>query len=332
VKFPFHPPEFATEWCRSLGVNPNTLESLQGGINNQVFICGVGDNSFILKGYAMDSVEKHDRFEAEVEFLTYANQVASEFVPRLLYTNDVSRSLVLQYLKGDRFQDGVHPSEADIGQALTFMLSLNADLELAKRKIHSNAAESFLRLTDHLRNIEQRIQKMSSEHLPQYLKSHVNTIISRLSRQLEDLQERTARLIASGYCEDMVEPDKLCVSPSDFGFHNAIHSAGKVKFFDFEFAGWDDPAKAVVDFDLQPRVPVEFKKHVLGKGLPNHYRGLKERCYALLPILRLKWACIILAPLDPIRWAKRNQVCNGYDLADQLQAKLLMATIYLEED
>ena len=135
MKFPFQPPEFATEWCRSLGVNADTLELLQGGINNEVFICGGGDHSFVLKRYAEDPVEKHDRFQAEVEFLSYAQLVASEFVPRLLYTDDVSRSLVLEYLKGDRFQDGMHPSEEDIGQALKFMLCLNADLALAKREI-----------------------------------------------------------------------------------------------------------------------------------------------------------------------------------------------------
>lgn len=332
MKFPFYPPEFATEWCRSLGVNSNTLESLQGGINNEVFICGTGDHSFVLKGYAKDSVEKQNRFEAEVEFLSYAQLVAPEFVPRLLYKDDVSRSLVLEYLEGDRFQDGVHPSEGYIGQALTFMLSLNADLELAKREIQGNAAESFLRITEHLLNIEQRIEQMGSEHIPQCLKIDVERIILRLKRQLGALQEQTMELISRGYCEDMLEPEKLCISPSDFGFHNAIHRAGKVRFFDFEFAGWDDPAKAIVDFDLQPRVPVEFKNNVLRKGLPYHYRGLGARCHALLPILRLKWACIILAPLDPVRWAKHNRVGKGHDLADRLEAKFLLANNYLDED
>ncbi len=332
MKFPSHPPEFAKEWCRSLGVNVNTLELLKGGINNEVFICGVGDHSFVLKRYAEASVEKHDRFQAEVDFLSYAQLVAPEFVPRLLHTDDVSRSLVLEFLKGDRFEDGMHPSEEDIGQALTFMLCLNADLALAKREIQNNAAESFLTLTEHLWNIEHRIKRMGSEHVPQCLKTNVDRIISRLKRQLEALQERTTELIARGYCEDLMEPDKLCISPSDFGFHNAIHSAGKVRFFDFEFAGWDDPAKAIIDFDLQPRVPIELKNNVLRKGLPDHYRGLKERCQALLPILRLKWACIILAPMDPVRWSKHNRVSKGHDLADQLQAKLLLVNNYLDED
>lgn len=332
MRAPSRPPEFALEWCRRLGVNSNTLESLEGGINNQVFVCRAGDHSFILKGYASGYIEKHDRFVAEVEFLNYAQRVASEFVPRLIHTDDDSRSLVLEYLRGDRFQDGANPSEEDIRQALDFMLRLNADLGLAKREIQSTAAESFFRLTEHEQNIEQRIQQMSSEHFPKHLKSHVDSIILRLRRQFGDLQERTAELIARGYCEDMLEPDKLCVSPSDFGFHNSIRVAGKVRFFDFEFAGWDDPAKAIVDFDLQPRVPVAWKKNVLRKGLPDQYRGLKKRCDLLLPILRLKWACIILAPMDPIRWAKHNQVGKGYDLEGQLQNKLLLVKNYLDKD
>ena len=45
----------------------------------------------------------------------------------------------------------------------------------------------------------------------------------------------------------------LCISASDFGLHNAIMTERGIVFFDFEFAGWDDPAKAIVDFLLQPQ-------------------------------------------------------------------------------
>ena len=40
-----------------------------------------------------------------------------------------------------------------------------------------------------------------------------------------------------------------CLSPSDFGFHNVIVEKDKIlRFIDFEYAGWDDPAKMVSDF------------------------------------------------------------------------------------
>ena len=51
------------------------------------------------------------------------------------------------------------------------------------------------------------------------------------------------------------EADRV-VSPSDFGFHNALRTEdGRLAFLDFEYAGWDDPAKLVCDFELQPAVP-----------------------------------------------------------------------------
>ena len=43
------------------------------------------------------------------------------------------------------------------------------------------------------------------------------------------------------------------LSPSDFGFHNAIRRSDDVLIFiDFEYFGWDDPAKTISDFLLHP--------------------------------------------------------------------------------
>ena len=39
------------------------------------------------------------------------------------------------------------------------------------------------------------------------------------------------------------------LSPSDFGFHNALRTpAGTMVFLDFEYFGWDDPAKTGFGF------------------------------------------------------------------------------------
>ena len=96
------------------------------------------------------------------------------------------------------------------------------------------------------------------------------------------------------------------MSPSDFGFHNAFRSPNGVKFFDFEFAGWDDPAKAVVDFSLQPRMPVapELAKLFFKSVAPYGGEQLKTRSAVLGPILRLKWLCIMLSVLRPDRLLK----------------------------
>ncbi len=44
---------------------------------------------------------------------------------------------------------------------------------------------------------------------------------------------------------------KFIVSPSDFGFHNALlDDGGAISFLDFEYSGRDDPAKLDLRFFL----------------------------------------------------------------------------------
>ena len=326
------PPTFAIDWCHKLGACPDILEPLQGGINNQVFRCMAGGNRFVLKGYAAHRVGEHDRFKAEVEFLNYARVVAPEFVPQLLGSDVASRSLVLESLEGEGFQEGTYPSGDDIDCAANFLRRLNGDLELAKQHVNGGAADGFLRLTEHLQNIGQRVSKMSVEHLPANFGAKAERLIKCVRRELDYLQESTAQLIAKGYCEDVLDPINRCVSPSDFGFHNVIRTQKGIKFFDFEFAGWDDPVKSVADFDLQPRVPLSLRARALSKALPQWSNCLAERYDVLFPILKLKWACIILAVLNPDRCAQITALDDGQASEQLVQDKLRLAQNYLTED
>jgi hypothetical protein len=326
------PPTFGIDWCHKLGACPDTLEPLQGGINNQVFRCMAGGRRFVLKGYAAHRTGEYDRFKAEVEFLNYARMVAPGFVPQLLGSDDANRSLVVESLEGKGFQEGTHPSEDDIDCAVNFLRRLNGDLELAKQHVNGSAADGFLRLTEHLRNIEQRASKMRVKHLPANFRAKADGLIKCVRRELDYLQERTAQLITKGNCEDALDPINRCVSPSDFGFHNAIRTHQGIKFFDFEFAGWDDPVKAVADFDLQPRVPLTSRARALSTALPQWSKGLKERYDVLFPIFKLKWACIILAVLNPDRYAQITALDDGQTSEQLVRGKLDLAPSYLAKD
>jgi len=48
------------------------------------------------------------------------------------------------------------------------------------------------------------------------------------------------------------------ISPSDFGFHNALMTdESDLSFFDFEYAGWDDSVKMFYNLFCQPDIPVQ---------------------------------------------------------------------------
>ena len=53
------------------------------------------------------------------------------------------------------------------------------------------------------------------------------------------------------------------LSPSDFGFHNVIKTKQGLQFIDFEYFGWDDPAKLTSDFLLHPGMSLTKKQKKL---------------------------------------------------------------------
>jgi len=120
--------------------------------------------------------------------------------------------------------------------------------------------------------------------------------------------------------EAAVPVDDVCVSPSDFGFHNALVDNGKVTFLDFEYAGRDDPAKLVSDFFCQPEIPVPVEYHSdfierIADGLALSLES-RARCRILLDTYRIKWSCIILNEFLPVGAARR-----AYSSADERAAR-----------
>ena len=113
-----------------------------------------------------------------------------------------------------------------------------------------------------------------------------------------------------------------CVSPSDFGFHNSLLGEdGRLRFFDFEYAGWDDPAKMAADFFCQPRIPApdsEFPR--IGARLAELFpqdAEVAERARSLWPVYRMKWICIMLNEFLPAGKTRR-----GFSLGEEAQVAL----------
>ena len=93
------------------------------------------------------------------------------------------------------------------------------------------------------------------------------------------------------------------LSPSDVGIHNIIHSKFDYYFIDFEYSGWDDPAKYFIDWLIQPNYifPGKIAEDFLGKLLDvlDSPHWLK-RAYLLIDLYRYKWCLIILNKLPSL--------------------------------
>lgn len=295
-------PDFVFYWAGQLGANHNSIEKLSGGINNQVFRCGIGDCKWVIKGYKTVQPGQRDRMRAEFQFLQYARRVAPKMTADLVHVDWDRRCVVLENVEGKAYKEGRTPDADSIATATQFIQLLNREPDLAKRYIQENAAEGFLGLRQHIENVRKRINALSCEHLISGTRRKAEYLLSLIHDNFEEIEEKTEKEISSGGILDKIEPQQRCISPSDFGFHNAIQSSDGVRFLDFEFAGWDDPAKATVDFILQPRIPViGFGSPLMQAWKPELRHSINRRCEVLSPILRLKWLCIMLGVLDPKR-------------------------------
>jgi hypothetical protein len=141
---------------------------------------------------------------------------------------------------------------------------------------------------------------------------------------------------ASLSIDEPIGADERCLSPSDFGFHNALmDDEGHLTFLDFEYAGLDDPAKLVSDFFCQPEVPVPLAYHAHFIDRMERRLALDAaaiaRCRLLLNSYRVKWTCIILNDfvlLDSARRAFASEADRAIRHAEQLaKADASMAEI-----
>ena len=97
--------------------------------------------------------------------------------------------------------------------------------------------------------------------------------------------------------DEPIESRARTLSPSDFGFHNTIRrSDGTLVFLDFEYFGWDDPAKTIVDYLLHPGMALERSlKHRFAIRILDAFAAvplIAPRARIVYPLFGLKWAMI----------------------------------------
>ncbi len=325
---------------------PLGVVQLPGGRNNRVYrVDGaeVSGGPWLLKRYFSHPGDLRDRLGAEFAFLTHAAALGEERTPRALARTDVAAgepsAALYSFVPGRALVPGeVRPEH--VRQALDLVARLNAGREACTALALPVASEACFSLPQHLELVAGRVTRLAAlEPVDGLDRQALGFVTEGLAPALA---EARAKALAVAAPEDLVllPPGQRCVSPSDFGFHNALLGAdGQLVFLDFEYAGWDDPAKLVCDFFLQPRVPAPweclgwFAGELAGRlGAP----GLSRRVAALLPVCRVKWCCILLGEFLAVPNARRSFAAgpDRADLAqpDTRQRQLALAQALLSRD
>lgn len=294
---------------------PVALERLSGGKNNRVYRVRLADGGdVVLKLYHHDPRDPRDRLRAEWEFISYVWQRGVRTVPEPLAQDRGNHAGLYGFVEGRR----IAPEEIDAGivaSASDFFVAINGSPR--EPELLAPGSEACFSLKDHLATIDRRVARLAHLDGEAPLAAEATALVEN---RLSPLWAFVKRKIEVGARASGIEMDaaveRACVSPSDFGFHNALFDAsGKATFIDFEYAGRDDPAKLVCDFFCQPEVPVPlrfFEEFLQAIEAPLRLRDADVwRCRALLPAYRLKWVCIILNEFLAVGASRRAFADDG---------------------
>ncbi|WP_413208120.1 phosphotransferase [Rhodospirillum sp. A1_3_36] len=319
---------------------PHGLKQLSGGKNNRVFRLDTDKGPLVLKSYFRHADDPRDRLGAEWNFLTYAWGRGVRCVPEPLACDRHAQLGLYDFVEGEKLSaNGI--TEQHIEAAADFISTVN-QRPYGPQSLNSGS-EACFSVADHLDRVDQRVARLTTldPEAP-----HVGAARTLVTERLEPQWLRVKASILESCTAVGVDPTArlpeadIIVSPSDFGFHNALwQDARGLTFLDFEYAGWDDPAKLAGDFFACPEIPTPPEHFTLFVETLCHRLNLGEVAQARMVMLRdayyIKWACIVLNDFLSHHDARRRFANQGdraarcaaqLDKADALIAKTVSDT------
>jgi hypothetical protein len=299
-------PEIAGLAADLLGRPVDACEPIRKGGNNSVYRVESRGENFILKCYNPQRADPRDRFGAESGALQFLNRHGIRNVPKVIAASERDHCALYSWL--EEAQPPHAPNEADVYRLADFLIDLQKLRQASGANKLPAAADACLSLAATLRTAQRRIDRLKNiaAATPELRGFFFDGLLPLLQR-FEDRLKRAY----GGEIEMELPPAHRMLSPSDFGFHNAVRQPdGAYAFFDFEYFGWDDPVKATVDvayhaaMDLPPELGQAFTMRMLDfwtaidADFPRRLR-LARGLYGVI------WCCIILNEFLPERWERR---------------------------
>lgn len=303
---------FSTEWdtiVRPIGFPPvEEVQRLVAGRNSRVHRLRAGNASVVVKQYFLEGAEPSARQRREYDGLRFLWKSGVRTIPEPLWNDSERGALVLTFIEGPPAAE-TPISSADIHAAVEFLAALRETSRRPGARDLADATDAAFRFRDLADGIEERIAALVRE----------GQAPATLERPLQELLEGglpSAFAKASRHAEGFLGDQTLAMqartlSPSDFGFHNAIRAGSGLSFVDFEHFGWDDPAKTISDFVLHPGMDVAsdlratFARAVIER-FSTEDLDLADRTRVLGPLYAVKWATILLNEFLPAAAARRN--------------------------
>ena len=311
-------------------------ELLAGGKNNRVIrLTPASGPARVLKVFFRSASDNRDRLAHEYSFASFAWKQGLRALPEPIDAEPEHQCALFEFVGGGK--PPYPPTLKMMSEALDFIRGLNRDRASADALALKPGSEACFSLAEHLSVVERRILRLRVAPLDDDARQWIEAELLPLWEKVKE----TVLAAAAAKGVDLGEPlawTERVVSPSDFGFHNAIarDGTGALCFHDFEYAGWDDPAKLFGDMfsQIEYPLPTNFLPEVATSllSLSSRPEELAPRLRWLLPVYGVKWCCIALNPLLATEAARRQFAGHDADQAalgrERAKLQFARATFY----
>ena len=307
-------------FCKLLNLadsNELRLEILKGGGNNRAYKIYTNEEIFMGKVYFRNPSDTRNRLFHETSFSEHLRSQNLKRFPQLIAKDEKLGIAVFEWLSGQTFESNSTTNSNHWEQCLEFLSSIQVSHDNVYAKHIPNASESAFSLREHWGILQNRHDFWRSralrkpDSIPEPIKDF---LLNDLELKYQELAR--AVLIHPDFNRVMSREERI-LSPSDFGLHNAIlQKNGTLSFYDFEYAGWDDPAKTIADFFAQPTIPPpsnlyhNFKDTIMSLIAPEKKIFLLNRLRLVEEIIRIKWCYIIMNNYHP-EFRKRRELSGN---------------------
>ena len=306
-----------------------SVAHIGNGGNSRVYRVSCEDEScYAAKCYCQRTMDGLDRLDVEFSSLQFLWEHGARCTPRPIAVDHDRQIAAYEYVDGTAI-DMCAVSDSDVEQVVSFLRRLKeiAMSDAADRLPRaSEACFSSRALRENLKGRLDRLEAVPGED-PSYA-SLRRFLSEELGPALEETVERTKARTGEAEWNAELPRSAWTLSPSDIGFHNALRRPnGSIVFLDFEYFGWDDPAKMIADFILHPAMDLteSVKRRYVERTLEcfGGDRSLPQRLARLYPLFGLKWSLILLNEFVPSFLARREFAADADTDREQVRVKQL---------
>ena len=278
----------------TVNLDCRSVNEVTGGGNSDIFKITASDGSkYAAKAYPDGSGDGRSRLSTEYGAIEFLQSKGVNNIPKPIISDEDLGLGIYSWVNGVYIENH---NPHDLQQAIDFIHNLY-DISKSSQYEYSGAAtEACLSANDIVEQVEKRLDDLlfvSNKH--PYLESFLTKQFVPL---WEKLREYSLDCWPNSSRYDGLRFEHQILSPSDFGFHNALKQCDKLIFLDFEYFGWDDPVKLTADFvwhpamDLSDRDMLYWEESMI--EIFSSDSEFETRLYAAKPLYGMRWAMIVL--------------------------------------